>query len=166
MWLSFTHVGMETFWHIIGWAANTMIFLLAGLIVGSRCTKSVDPSDVASVFIIYVTLFIIRLLMLILFAPLMHPLTQGHFGAKNIAFMTFAGLRGAVSLALVLIFGSTTQDIKTANRVIFIVSGVVFLTTAINATLSEWLLITLGITHGSSSTDEQIIFHYVTKRLR
>lgn len=75
---------------------------MAGLIVGSRSISYVDPSDVGSIFVIYIAVFVIRCVLLaICHYPIHYMIPE--YSSKEAAFVAFAGLRGAVSLALALL---------------------------------------------------------------
>jgi NhaP-type Na+/H+ or K+/H+ antiporter len=170
---------MEVVWSTLEWIGNTMIFLVAGLIVG-KYSYVIEAKDIGSIFIIYITMMLIRLSMLcICYYPVKHGFIKEYSG-KDVLFSAFGGLRGAISLALVLIIEEhldtvATDDVNNHNRyfpaedgyrAMFIICGVVFLTIVFNGTFAgaffTWLY---GSRLDSSSVDE-IIFHYVEKRIR
>ncbi len=91
---------MEVIWHTLEWIGNTMIFAVAGLIVG-KYAGDIDGSLVGSVVLIYITMVVIRLSMLsICYFPI-KSIWIPEYSWKDVLFSTFGGLRGAISLALV-----------------------------------------------------------------
>lgn len=87
------HETMHHVWGMVEWSLNTMIFLLAGLIIGNRVITSVDPADWFYVVVLYVILMAVRLLIIVMLYPWLS--TIGHKCTKEEAiFMSWAGLRG------------------------------------------------------------------------
>jgi NhaP-type Na+/H+ or K+/H+ antiporter len=168
---------MEIVWHTLEWVGNTMIFAIAGLIVG-KYGGDIDGEVVSATFLIYVTMMLIRLSMLTICYPVVSTMSDG-YSWKDVVFSTFGGLRGAISLALVLIIekhlhedDSYNEDAESryfdaahGRKAMVIICGCVFLTIVINGTFAgtffQWL-------YGSrlSSDVDEIIFHYVEKRIR
>lgn len=166
---------MEVVWHTLEWVGNTLIFMIAGLIVGSKSIQNVVKEDFAAIIIVYCSMFVIRTVMLLICFPAVKAMSN-LYTIKDLVFSSFGGLRGAISLALVLVLQQHTDEmagpdeasfpVGDVRRAMFILCGVVTLTIAVNGTLAGWVLVLLGITHSSASTDEQIIFHYVQKRIK
>ena len=90
---------VETFWRAIEYAANTLIFMLAGLIIGRFCTLHATPKDWGTMLTLYLFANLIRGLMLLLCYPALQRTGYGTT-PQNAAFMMWGGLRGAVGLAL------------------------------------------------------------------
>lgn len=170
---------MEVIWHTMEWVGNTMIFTIAGLIVG-KYASDIDGEVVGATFLIYVTMMLIRLSMLTICYPAVWWLSRKEYSYKDVIFSTFGGLRGAISLALVLIIEKHLKtddveeddhdtaryfDAEAGRKAMMIICGCVFLTIVINGTFAgtffQWL-------YGSrlSSDVDEIIFHYVEKRIR
>lgn len=168
-------VSVDTIRTTLNWCGNTLIFMIAGLLVGREVIQYVQVSDIANIIILYLMLQVIRLSLLVICYPIIAYM-QPRFSFKNSLFAAFSGLRGAISLSLVVILESHTtsntdpsiltfppQDV---HRAMFIICGVVTLTIVVNGTLARKVLIWLKITHESSSIDEQIIVHYLQKRIK
>jgi NhaP-type Na+/H+ or K+/H+ antiporter len=170
---------MEVVWSTLEWIGNTMIFMVAGLIVG-KYSHTIEARDIGSIFIIYITMMIIRLSMLgICYYPVKHGFIKEYSG-KDVLFSAFGGLRGAISLALVLIIEEhldtmATDDVNDHNRyfpaedgyrAMFIICGVVFLTIVFNGTFAGAFFTWLYGSRLDSSSVDDIIFHYVEKRIR
>jgi NhaP-type Na+/H+ or K+/H+ antiporter len=87
------HETMHHVWGMIEWALNTMIFLLAGLIIGDRVFEEVIPIDWFYCFVLYVLMIVIRSFVLLVLFPLIS--NYGHKCTVNEAiFMSWGGLRG------------------------------------------------------------------------
>ena len=167
---------LEVVWHTLEWTANTLIFMLAGLIVGKFINQT-SAEAWAAIFVIYILLFLIRILMLVICHPIIYYLSPD-FSWRDSIFTSMAGLRGAVSLALTLIIHgrievspSDSHDVtfpsENIDTSVFVISGVVALTIVINGTLStpfyEYLY---KDRMTSNKSADSIIFHYVQKRIK
>ena len=88
-----SHETMHHVWGMIEWVLNTLIFLLAGLIIGNRVINKVAPMDWFYVIVLYVIVMTGRLFTIGVLYPWIS--TIGHKCTKNEAiFMSWAGLRG------------------------------------------------------------------------
>lgn len=80
-------------WGMIEWVLNTLIFLLAGLIIGFHCLQDLVALDWLYLFVFYAILMLIRFFIIFLFLPLIGRI--GHkCTVKEAIFMSWAGLRG------------------------------------------------------------------------
>ena len=95
------HESMHNVWAFVEWIGNTMIFLLAGLIFGSRTLESVDSMDWLYLPILYVSLNLVRILVVGVFYPIFSGTQICSF--KDAIFIVWAGLRGALGIVLGLI---------------------------------------------------------------
>ena len=142
---------IHSVWSTIEWIGNTLIFTLAGLIIGSRCIKHMELRDVTSIFLVYLLVMFSRVLMIGLCYPLFILLGKS-VTLKEAIFITWGGLRGAVSMAISLtlsqsvINGQTTLNAIDAHRMFVLVGGCATLTLAVNAMLSSHILKCLGVT--------------------
>ena len=68
--------------------------------------------------IIYLSIFVIRFFMLLFCYPLMCYLSEG-YSMNDLFFSTFAGLRGAVSLALCIVIQTHIDSDDQENLVTF-----------------------------------------------
>ena len=77
------------------WIGNTMIFAIAGLIVG-KYASDIDGEVVGATFLIYITMMLIPV-----YAHYCYPavwwLSRKEYSYKDVIFNTFGGLRGAIS---------------------------------------------------------------------
>jgi hypothetical protein len=155
---------MHHVWETIESLGNIIVFFLAGSITGF-IVVDIDPLDMVRLVVIYIVLLVIRATLFFVSRPLLRLL---HADKKPVSWedavvMTWGGLRGAVGLALAIQVnndrapakgadGEATLDAcpqiakKDAERLLFFVSGIAFLTTLINATTAPHLVTRLGIT--------------------
>ncbi len=157
LWLSFYGRGkispsvsssLDTFWVMLEFIANTIIFFATGLIVVGQglTTENIKRADWGYMFLLYLWLILVRSLMLILSWPVFQC---GQYGVswQQLLVINHAGLRGAVSLILALIVeGHETgisDDIRQKN--LFHTSGIVVLSLVINGSTTKFLVQQLGL---------------------
>lgn len=142
---------MHTFWHMLEYLGNTVIFFLAGALTGKTMVH-ISWKDYLHLLVIYVVLIIIRALILVVSKPALKQLSEENLDVSlaEIVVMTWGGLRGAVGLALAI---QVTVDRAEgaisemeANRVLFFVGGVAALTLVVNATTCPSIVNALGVT--------------------
>jgi len=148
---------MRHVWHTFESLGNIIVFFLAGTITGS-IVLDIDPIDFLNLFVIYVFLVFLRGALIFCSRPILKRLSEDgqEVTWQDAALMTWGGLRGAVGLALAIqvnngraahiVTGEPMIAKKDAERLLFFVSGVAFLTTMINATTAPTLVKFLGIT--------------------
>eukprot|EP01041_Mallomonas_annulata_P003036 gene3036-5952_t len=161
---------MNNIWETIEWFGNTLIFLLAGTLIVSGSNDAIlQPIDFAMVIVVYLLIQLVRALLVILFYPFLMRWGLG-VSLKEALFLSWAGLRGAVSitLALILTQSSVLDEVNISqedgHRVFFLVGGVAALTLVVNATLAKKLLYYLGLVD-NSSPEILIMQHYARKRI-
>lgn len=97
------HETMHSVWGFIEWTGNTLIFLLAGCIIGSNLDNhSISASDFGYVLALYLILLLVRCLVVALLFPGLSRLGL-KCSASEAKFMCWAGLRGALAISLSLI---------------------------------------------------------------
>ena len=159
---------MHNFWSMIEWIGNTLIFLLAGLIIGHRVLGHVNNIDWLYCFVLYLLLNIIRFIVVAVFHPVISRI--GHKCTSNEAvFISFGGLRGALGMALALVVEnadkSDTLPSAEASRVFFYVGGIAALYLLINATTATWVLDKLGLVN-TDSIEKELVIGQIKKRLK
>jgi len=149
-WLTFVSEELiKGVWEALEFMANTVIFMLAGLLFGKSVLsrqQDIVIQDVGWLLLLYAALTIFRAVMIgVLWIPmnaLGHRLTL-----KDGLVMTWSGLRGAVSLAMAIMMDNHKDiDHFVGSRVIFHVGGMAMLTMFVNATTCGPLLAFLGMT--------------------
>ena len=140
---------MEHFWELLTYIANTLIFILVGVVIAEKVDFSWGALGV--LILIYIALNLIRFAMIMLLYPVMKRLGYG-LTKRESAILTWGGLRGALAMTLALMVSYTPaipEDIR--SQVLFFTAGIVTLTLCINATTMRALLNRLGLTHVPSA---------------
>jgi NhaP-type Na+/H+ or K+/H+ antiporter len=146
-------------WHVAEWTCNTLIFLLAGIIGGGKSANVITIEKIGSLIAMFFMLLVTRGIMSFLLLPLLNWVGGGGAEGSNVKgtgkitiaetlFMTYAGLRGAFSIALAL-EGADNAD-NNGNEDIgkdlfFMVTGLASFTLLINGTTAGWVLLKLGL---------------------
>lgn len=140
---------MEHFWELLTYIANTLIFILVGVVIAEKVDFSWGALGV--LILIYIALNLIRFTMIMLLYPVMKRLGYGLTRRESVI-LTWGGLRGALAMTLALMVSYTPaipEDIR--SQVLFFTAGIVTLTLCINATTMRALLNRLGLTHVPSA---------------
>ena len=144
---------MENFWGLAGYMANTLIFILVGVVISMRV--DVSWTGLLACLGIYAGVNIIRLLVIFLFYPVMKRCGYG-LTVRECLILGWGGLRGALGLTLALIVSiSPAIPDEIRKQVLFFTAAIVTLTLLLNATTVRWLLGRLGLTgqHSASFID-------------
>jgi NhaP-type Na+/H+ or K+/H+ antiporter len=162
------HESMHQVWGIMEWLGNTLLFLMAGCIIGSDVVSSRSASDWGHLVLLYIILIIVRSLIIFTLYPLLSRVGL-KCSKEDAAFMAWTGLRGALGMALALIVKHERQDIgvseKDSEQLFFFVGGLAALTLVVNATTAEWLLQRLGLLK-KDTPDKVLVMDQIRKRLR
>ena len=138
-------------WSYLGFCAETMIFTLAGVIMGNKVITSnyIVWQDYLKLLALYVILHFIRFLSLFMFWPCLKKLGYG-MNFKQLLLLSFAGLRGAVGLTLALIVANDDSIIpEIKDIVLFHSAGIAFLTILINGNTTGKIIRWLGLSRTS-----------------
>ena len=134
---------MESFWELLTYIANTLIFILVGIVIAEKVDFS--WSSFAVLLLIYVCLNLFRFAMIMLLYPIMKRMGYG-LSKRESVILTWGGLRGALGMTLALMVSYTPaipEDIR--SQILFFTAGIVTLTLCVNATTTRWLLNKLGL---------------------
>ena len=135
---------LHHFWQMMAHIANTLIFILVGIIIASRIRLDVLDWWI-TLGILYIGIQVIRALSVIIFMPLLKRIGIGINKAKATV-LVWGGLRGAVSLALALIIAQDTMLSKElGDQILFLTAGIVVLTIVINSSTMTMVLRYLGL---------------------
>jgi len=136
---------LHEFWQVVAYIANTLIFFLVGLVIASTLDQH-GPMDLLLVVLCYLGIVALRFVLTFAFKPVIamvgEPISTG-----DATCMSWAGLRGAVSLALALIVQQKigSQYPKLGSDILFITAGVCFLTILVNGSTMAWMLRKFGL---------------------
>lgn len=135
---------LHHFWEMMAHIANTLIFLLVGVLVAVRVPLT-DLDLWWALVVLYFGIMMIRALAVTLFMPILKRIGIGITREKAIV-LVWGGLRGAVSLALALTVAANDLIPKQiGDQVMFLCAGIVVLTILINGTSMGWVLHWLGL---------------------
>lgn len=140
---------VKEFWDLLSYMANTLIFIIVGVIIALKVHFS--WVDVGVLLCVYLGVNVARSVMVALLYPI---LTRTGYGLskREAVILSWGGLRGALGLTLALIVSSTMQIPEPIRRqTLFLTAGIVTLTLLVNATTIKWLLDKLGLAGESSS---------------
>merc|ERR1719487_1405257 len=134
---------VEVVWNVFEYVANTLIFILAGLIVGGIVVERQDvitQQDYLWLFFLYLILLIIRAIVVFSCFPLLRVMGAGMTWQEAVV-STWSGLRGAVGLSLALIMDLEPRIDRTkSTRILFFVGGIAALTLLVNGSTTRYLL--------------------------
>lgn len=140
---------LHEFWELAVYIANTLIFIIVGVVIASRI--SFTASDFVVLLILYIGLHVVRAAMMGLLYPVMKRSGYG-LNFKDSVVAWYGALRGAVGLALALIVaGMDSLPIEVRNQFLFLTAGIVLLTLLVNATTIKMLVDKLGLTRMAAS---------------
>ena len=130
---------LHQFWEMMVYIANTLIFLIVGIVIMTHTTFD-SPQLWVTLGVLYISLVLIRAASVWTLMPLLERIGVG-ITRQKATVLVWGGLRGAVSLALAL---SLAQDSavpeQLREQILFLTAGIVFLTIVINGSTMEWLL--------------------------
>jgi NhaP-type Na+/H+ or K+/H+ antiporter len=158
-----SHEVMENVWETIEYIGNTLLFMLAGLIVGNVVYVRVDVihwSDYIHLLILYVIMTGIRFFIVCVSFPLVKIFVPDRkFSLNEAVMMTWAGLRGAVALCLAIMIDVSDEEVDHADgsRVMFLVAGFATLTLLINATTAGMMLRALGLAGNNTPAQQALV---------
>ena len=160
----------ETFydtWELIGWIANTLIFLVAGLMIGNM-NFTPTSYDFAVILIVYLLLLLTRSLVTMLLFPLLRSLGYG-LTVNEAIFNVWGGLRGAMVIALTFVFTESAREKnlyttpEEGDKAFFIIGCATGLNLLINGTSTCFVLEKLGLIEIKRS---DVMQHYARKRIQ
>eukprot|EP00397_Hematodinium_sp_SG-2012_P002487 GEMP01002494.1.p1 GENE.GEMP01002494.1~~GEMP01002494.1.p1 ORF type:complete len:1068 (+),score=187.40 GEMP01002494.1:33-3236(+) len=151
---------MLSVWHMAEFAGNTLLFILAGTIFGLTAPHEQSWEAWMQLFATYITMMVIRLLMLFMLFPILKRWGVG-CSQKDLYIMWWGGLRGAVGLSLALYMRRLAEDGKIereyGEKCVWLVAGCAALTLLINATTCSALIDYLNIRAESPQSRHQLL---------
>ena len=134
----------EKFWDLASFIANTLVFIIVGIIIAVQV--KISWVSLAVTVGVYFGVNLIRTAVVFLFYPLMKRCGYG-LSRREAVILSWGGLRGALGLTLALMVSATVaipEDIR--SQVLLMTAGVVALSLTVNATTIRRLLERLGLT--------------------
>ncbi len=129
---------VHQFWEVMAYIANTLIFILVGVLIASRLNFAYMQLA-AYVLVLYVALLIIRGGTITMLMPILTRVGGGINREKAIV-LTWGGLRGAVSLALALtVAQSESIPVEIRDQILFLCACIVVLTIVVNGSTMTWV---------------------------
>jgi NhaP-type Na+/H+ or K+/H+ antiporter len=161
------HETMHHVWGCLEWTGNTLVFLLAGLIVGNGTIQRLGTLEWGWLFVLYLVVVAARYLTIGMLYPFLSRIGVG-CSLQDCHFMAWTGFRGAVAIALSLIVQHHYYEEwiprEDRDRVFFYVGGIAALTLLVNATTSQWILELAGL-HNNSNPDKPLVIKQIKDRL-
>ena len=145
---------MTSAWRITTFFINILIFTVTGIILAQSfigTATSISSRDFGYSIVLYLAIHVGRVLPIALLHPLM-KWTGVHLTWKDGVILSWSGLRGSMSLILVLIVSLDTEiDLIIRDRFLFHISMIVLLTLIINGTTSQFFVKWLGLNRGKTN---------------
>ncbi|KAK9118129.1 hypothetical protein Scep_016222 [Stephania cephalantha] len=158
---------LHHFWEMVGYIANTLIFILSGVVIaeGILHSKHYFESHRNSwgyLILLYVFVQVSRIIVVGALFPSLRRLGYG-LDWKEATILVWAGLRGAVALSLALSVKRTSDNSpyisqETGTLFVFFTGGIVFLTLIINGSTTQFVLHLLDM--DKLSTEKRRVLEY------
>lgn len=134
----------ERFWNLAAYIANTLVFIIVGIIIASQV--DITPVSLLVTVGVYFGVNLIRTGVIFLFYPVMKRCGYG-LTRREAIILGWGGLRGALGLSLALLVSYTlTIPEPVREQILLMTAGIVTLTLTVNATTIRKLLEKLGLT--------------------
>ncbi|XVE91878.1 hypothetical protein REPUB_Repub01dG0049200 [Reevesia pubescens] len=140
---------LHHFWEMITYIANTLIFILSGVVIaegilGNDKISANNGFSWGYLILLYIFVQVSRCIVVGALYPFLRYFGYG-LDLKEAIILTWAGLRGAVALSLSLsVKGSsdTSPNIssETGSLFVFFTGGIVFLTLIVNGSTTQFML--------------------------
>lgn len=138
---------MHFFWSIIATDMESFVFIIGGMLLGNTIleTKNVHGSDAGMLFLLFLILHVVRFLVIMIHYPVLKYFGYG-ITMKEIVVITFAGIKGVISLALALIaFHDPAIEEPFSSLMLFFTVGIASLTILFDSLLVKLFVKVLGL---------------------
>lgn len=154
---------MEKFWELLAYIANTLIFIIVGIIIANKVEITVFR--LVLLLVMYIGVILIRYIMIYVLYPILRISGYG-INFRETIILGWGGLRGALGMTLALMVYSTeTIPLEIRSDILFLTAGIITLTLLINATTSKWLLSKLHLVK-AESTARNLMHNRVIDNIR
>jgi len=135
---------LHQFWEMLAYIANTLLFFLVGIVIGSNI-ESAQLVDIGLIVAAWAGIMTIRAAVTFAFRPLANLTLENKISVPDACAASWGGLRGAVSIALVLIVAERVEGVADlpedlGPRMVLVTTGVVLLSLIVNGTTMGALL--------------------------
>lgn len=153
---------LHSVWATIGFYAETLIFVLAGLMIGKRNLHVITWENLGKTLMLYVLLHVIRLAVLLLFLPIMNR-TGYPMKWRHCVLLTWGALRGALAIFLALLLDAN-RDIpcEISSIIMFHASAIAMLTLVVNGMTTGLIIEKLGLSK-ETPTSKKFMYMFVQK---
>ena len=166
-----TEHSLHHFWEMLTFIANTVLFILTGVIIAETTVSSstsgeLSGSDIGWGLLVYVIVVLARAILLTVLFPILRRCGYG-LTVQDAAVCVWGGLRGAVGLALAIVVSEESShytDNKVGPIVLLFTGIVVVLTLTVNGTTTSMVLQRLGLTRPEVSV--QVAVRKARKHIR
>ncbi|VFQ79710.1 unnamed protein product [Cuscuta campestris] len=151
---------LHYFWEMVAYIANTLIFILSGLVIADDVLRSNNFSKTHAhswgyLILLYVFVQVSRIVVVGMLFPFLRCFGYG-LDWKEAIILVWSGLRGAVALSLSLSVKRSSENAshinpETGALFMFFTGGIVFLTLIINGSTTQFILHILGMDMLSSA---------------
>jgi len=157
-----SEVAVHNVWQTIAFAAETVIFILAGLMISVRNIdngehgiayyKAFTWENFGKVIILYMMMTLIRLTLLLLLKPIMNM--WGYpIDVRHVIVMTWGALRGALGIFLALFLVNDKKiPAKVSGLILYYASMIALFTLVINATTTGFVVERLKLSKETATT--------------
>lgn len=150
---------VHTYWRYIVYVCETVIFLLAGVVVGIKVVLGEkDPDalpiteiDYFKLLGLFACMTVVRYLVISLFMPILRRQGYG-LGWNDVFILTYGGLRGAIGICFAMIVSRDPEYNPTLRHfILFDMAGCAFLTLVFNATTCGFMVRRVGLASTSDT---------------
>nr|AUS89387.1 putative sodium proton exchanger [Sesuvium portulacastrum] len=151
---------LHNFWEMVAYIANTLIFILSGAVIAEGVLNSgniFENHGIAWGYLVLLYAYVLasRAVVVTVLFPFLRYFGYG-LDWKEACILTWAGLRGAVALALSLSVKRSSGDpahltSRTGTLFVFFTGGIVFLTLIVNGSTTQFVLHFLGMSKLSAA---------------
>jgi NhaP-type Na+/H+ or K+/H+ antiporter len=163
------HHTFHNIWTLFEWAAQTLIFLFAGLILKDKTRTMIHWSHIPKVLAIYLVMVAMRAAFILLTYKFAGSVSGHKISFKEACFFGFTGLKGAVGMILSLVtYGLADIGYLTDNEAgdfIVLASLVIGLSMFLGGTMTRYFIKGIGL-RPQDTPESLIVKRYMRSRVR
>jgi NhaP-type Na+/H+ or K+/H+ antiporter len=163
------HHTFHNIWALLEWAAQTLIFLFAGLVLKDKTRTMIHWGHIPQALAIYLVMVSLRAAFILLTYKFAGSVSGHKLSFKEACFFGFTGLKGAVGMILSLVsygladLGYLTED--EAGDFIVLASLVIGLSMFLGGTLTRYFIKGVGL-RPQDTPESVIVKRYLRSRVR